>query len=51
MEIKISYMEIYNECINDLLDKTKADMALSNCEPVGLTATKCHSFEQAMGQL
>ena len=45
MFVRMNYMEIYNENINDLFDRKGVNLDIRENEPVGLTEHKVNSFE------
>lgn len=51
MLVRMNYMEIYNEGINDLFDWKGVNLNIRESEPVGLTEHKVDSFKQAMNSL
>jgi kinesin family protein 18/19 len=51
MFVRMNYMEIYNENINDLFDRKGVNLDIRENEPVGLTEHKVNSFEEAMSRL
>lgn len=53
---KVSYIEIYNECVNDLLDPTRKNLSVRENQqgrPIvdGLSEFEIHSPEEAMSYL
>jgi hypothetical protein len=54
--VKVSYIEIYNECVNDLLDSTRKNLSVRENQqgkPIidGLSEYEIHTPEEAMHYL
>jgi centromeric protein E len=54
--VKVSYIEIYNECVNDLLDPTRKNLSVRENQQGravidGLSEFEVHSLEETMHYL